>query len=196
MKASASVDCIHAKVAQAPQALSPLTPQEFALEEGLNRIVTYAFVSGQSGHLISLLRRTLIQAERRMRAGASGDSLQTCNPLDPTEAQREAQGLLRRCAAGLAHTKHATDTSMPLAVDKQLSLLEFAALARAREGVNLNDEDVEKIFKAFANESRTISAHEYLIVSLREAVAASSTSSGSGTKRREAALKKRTGFER
>ena len=60
---------------------------------------------------------------------------------------------------------------MPLQVDTQLGLLEFAELARAREGDELDDEHIRLMFEAFDNDKNgTVSAHEYLIFSLREAL--------------------------
>lgn len=59
---------------------------------------------------------------------------------------------------------------MPLQADAKLDLLAFAQLARSREGDELDDEHIKLMFAAFDEDGNgTVSAHEYLEYSLREA---------------------------
>jgi len=64
-------------------------------------------------------------------------------------------------------------TALPLENDEQLDLLAFAQLARAREGDRLDDQTIQKMFHAYDTDGNgTVSAHEYLTFSLREALLA------------------------
>ena len=115
---------------------------------------------------IAALRKALSRAEQRMTLEARAD------------AEKEAKGRTDAKQAQmktLASNRPQPPTEIPKAEipDVKLDLLGFASLVRAREGVEVDDEVIKKVFKAFDTDGNgTVSAHEYLLYSLSEALSA------------------------
>ena len=136
------------------------------IESQLKQLVTYGFNSHAAKELIVALRKALGRAEQRLsleeRAEASRQSKAGADAKSNEMKERAA----RRPATPLAPAK----PEMP---DVKLDLLGFSSLVRAREGIDVDEELIKKLFRAFDTDGNgEVSAHEYLLYSLTEALAA------------------------
>ena len=136
------------------------------IESQLKQLVTFGFNSNAEKELIAALRKALSRAEQRMTLEARADvEKEAKGRTDAKQAQMKT----------LASNRPPPPTEIPKAEipDVKLDLLGFASLVRAREGVEVDDEVIKKVFKAFDTDGNgTVSAHEYLLYSLSEALSA------------------------
>lgn len=143
------------------------------IDAQLRHLATLAFGAGAGEHLVSALRKALSSAESRRALDSRAEAQRRANfEGDFKRADFEYMQLERKRAAE-ERGPAATETPMPFEQDEQLDLLAFSSLVRAREGIEIDNGLIKKIFAAFdADGSGTISAHEYLMYSLSEAFSA------------------------
>ena len=161
MRSSQSVDRLRSEVAGGR---GPAVGSTEQIDSQLKQLVSFAFNSNASDYLLEALKKTLSRAEQRATLESRAEAQRK------HEASRSPAPNFKQLAR--PRTPEPVQSTMPLQVDAQLDLLSFSSLVRAREGLDIADDIIKKIFSAFdADGSGTVSAHEYLMYSLSEALA-------------------------
>ena len=161
MRSSQSVDRLRSEVAGGR---GPAVGSTEQIDSQLKQLVSFAFNSNASDYLLEALKKTLSRAEQRATLESRAEAQRK------HEASHSPAPNFKQLAR--PRTPEPVQSTMPLQVDAQLDLLSFSSLVRAREGLDIADDIIKKIFSAFdADGSGTVSAHEYLMYSLSEALA-------------------------
>jgi len=135
------------------------------VKQQLKSVVAFAFEEGVAKYLIGELKAEASRLEGRISREERA-AMQHKHASSKTQQPDDLKSMRR------PQTPSATKEAMPLADDAKLDLLAFATLVREREGVDVEDELIKKVFAAFDKDGNgTVSAHEYLLYSLVEALA-------------------------
>ena len=165
MQPSKSVSALRSEVARSPRDEGEAGVNiERAIDQQLRELTAFALAEGAGSYLINALKQSASRAEQKVtlaereRAQRRRDEQRVKQPADLKSMRRQQAPKAER-------------GDMPLQADEQIDLLAFATLIREREGVEIEDELITKVFAAFDKDgSGTISAHEYLLYSLVEAL--------------------------
>jgi len=136
------------------------------IDQQLKDIIAFAFDEGVADYLMTALKSAASRVEQRSTLAARAE-MQSKRDAEKVKQPQDLKSLRRPQA------KSAEKTESPLQVDEQLDLLAFSTLIRQREGLDIDDDLIKKVFAVFDTDgSGTVSAHEYLLYSLCEALGA------------------------
>lgn len=162
-------------IASSAYETNPSLIQDYVTQ--IDRLLEHAASAGEQESLMHALRKSLAKVEKRVEKPLKGltevkSQVELHAQAAATKAARaaDAKEALANAYTKAAEAKakapqkaaqHGQQQHRMLEEDEHIDLLAFSTLIRTREGVDVEDDVIKKIFAAFdADQSGTISVHE------------------------------------